>query len=186
MTIEAYLYCFKTLTRSIISDQEMLDLYRRNKNAFLHTRLSEKNSFTPEENEHVLRMIFSEDSFKSKLNKKKRLYDRFAAKIARCAFEIRDDRYRDFIILHYIYDVPAEDIAEKKHYAERSIYRLGKEARKRLEAEIKRLAPKAKRHGRNKCKKYFITNRNVILCCSNRVNSGKNRRAHIPPERAIL
>lgn len=186
MTIEAYLYCFKTLTRSIISDQEMLDLYRRNKNAFLHTRLSEKNSFTPEENEHVLRMIFSEDSFKSKLNKKKRLYDRFAAKIARCAYEIRDDRFKDYIILHYIYDIPAEDIAEKKHYAERSIYRLGKEARKRLETQIKRLAPKPQRKGREKNNRYIVTSRNVLLSCSNRLKSGKSRRASIPPERAIL
>lgn len=186
MTIEAYLYCFKTLTRSIISDQEMLDLYRRNKNAFLHTRLSEKNSFTPEENEHVLKMIFSEDTFRKKLNKKKRLYDRFTARIARCAFEIRDDRFRDYIILHYIYDIPAEDIAEKKNYAERSMYRLGKEARKRLASEILKTSPKPKRSKREKHKRYSVSKRNVLLCCSSRVNSGKNRRAHIPPERAIL
>jgi len=184
MRIEAYLYAFRMLVRSITADQEMLDLYRRNKTGFLHTRFKGKNSFTAEENEVVLRILFNEVTFHKKLEKKKRLYDRFVVKLSRCIAEIRDDRYREFLILHYLYDVPAEVIADKKNYAERSVYRLGKEARKRLEKEILAVSPKPKREDRPRNERYIISERSVLLCCSNRVRSGKNRKAALLPKRA--
>ncbi len=180
MTVETYLYGFRMLARSIVNDSEISALYKEKSGALIRRRLDGSNTLTPEEAVLVRRVLFNEEAFRQKLEKKKRLYDRYIVKLSRACEMIRDERYRDFIVLHYVYDIPAEDIAERKCYAQRSVYRIGKQARKKLSEVLLSLSPKPKRTERAKGTRYAIKSRNVILCCSQRVNSGKNRKAVYP------
>ncbi|MEA4832602.1 hypothetical protein SDC9_131607 [bioreactor metagenome] len=186
MNVDTYLYLFKMLLRDISSDRELLKLLGERENSELCLRLNSKNTINSQEMELVRRIFYDKEEVRRRLVKKCRLCDRYAVKLSRAIDAIDDNRYRDFLVLRYMHDYPVEEIAEKKHYAERSLYRIGCAAKAELKKHLITLSPKPRRTGREKSRKYAFSSRRVLISCRAKLNSGKTRRTPFYPQNYII
>ena len=94
----------------------------------------------------VLRQcIADQKEIERSLKRKKRLYQRYALRLARAIAAISIPELRKYALYRYLYGLTQEEIADWSLWSVRTVYRYGKQAKKAIEEALLQVSPKCKR-----------------------------------------
>ncbi len=139
MTFDEYISRYWLLQRAVEQDEKSLALMQSESyRSFVH-HFGESAS-------PVLRAFaLGENSLKEKLNRHRRLCERYATRLALAISLISVEEIRDFARLHYLYGLTHEEIAEMSFFSLRTVYRHAKRAKSELKKQLRAVSPKQKR-----------------------------------------
>lgn len=141
MTLEEYLTRFQLLQHGVEKDERMLALLQ-GKAYRSFVRL-----FGESPDPHLCALILSEEEVKRRMERKKRLSERYARRIAKACLKMESVELREYAICHYLYGMTHEDIAERSYFCVRTVYRQAKQAKEQLRCALLSVMPRHRRTG---------------------------------------
>ena len=172
MTMEEYLARFRLLQHAAEKDERTLALLKSPAyRSFIHRF---KNSEDP-----VLSCtVLTEKALTARLEKRQRLCERYASRIARVIAGIQTPELKEYALYHFLYGLTHEEIAERSYFSVRTVYRHAKKAREDLRIELLRVSPKIKKipsckfsvQGKLKRRSFLMdeVSRSVAICTARR------------------
>jgi len=139
VNFEEYLTRFRLIQLAVEKDEKMLELYQgKAYGVFLR-------HFGSTHHPALSRHVLTPDALEQRLQRKKRLAERYAVRIARACDRIETLELREYAIYHFLYGMTHEDLAERSQFCVRTVYRQGKLAKKELEKALLSVMPKPKK-----------------------------------------
>jgi hypothetical protein len=139
LTFEEYLARFRLLRHALEKDERALLMisgapYRDFERLFSSSR-----------DPALARMVLTEPKLRERIEKRRRLCERYAARLARGVEKIGVEELREYARLHYLYGLTHEMIAEQSFFSVRTVYRHGKKAKEAMEKALLEVSPKIRR-----------------------------------------
>lgn len=142
MTQEAYLTRFRLLQHAIEKDERSLKMIQSPQyQKFLH-------HFSSSPIPVLQSQMLGKESLETRLSRRRRLCERYAARIARAVEKIESRELKEYARYHYLYGLTNEQISEISLFSVRTVYRHAKLARKALFDALLSVSPRPVR-----CKK---------------------------------
>ena len=136
MTLEEYVARFRLLQHGAEKDERSLALLSSGAyHDFLHR-------FEKTSDPILSSVMISEEKLRKSLEKKQRLCERYAARLARAAARIKVRELREYALYHFLYGLTHEEIAHQSFFCVRTVYRYAKRARKELESAMLSVQPR--------------------------------------------
>ena len=139
MTPEAYLMRFYQLCRAVEKDESSIKLLS---SAPYQTFLSH---FRESRDPVLSAAVRSRASIASSCARKRRLCEKYAARIARAIADIPSPEAREYALCHYLYGMTHEAIAEHSFFSVRTVYRHARRAKKELNRALLAHHPRLRR-----------------------------------------
>ncbi len=139
MTFDEYLARFRLLQHALEKDERTLQL--------MQTEPCRRFTqwFGETETMPLRGLLLSEAVLRERILRRKRLCERYAARLARAIDTISVPELKEYATFHYLYGLTHEEIAESSFYSVRTVYRHGKKAKRAMEEALCRVGPKRKR-----------------------------------------
>jgi len=139
LTFEEYLTRYRLLQHSVEKDQRSVGLlqgeaYRSFCHHFEHTK-----------DPYLSVSILTKRNLEERVRRRRRLCERYAARIARAAERIADPELREYARFRYLYGLTHEQIADCSFYSVRTVYRHAGKAREAMKKSLLEISPKWKR-----------------------------------------
>lgn len=139
MKFEEYMERFRLLRLAVEQDERLLLLI--GKREYQSFEASFRDATDP-----VLKsLVLTEESLRDRLRLRKRLCERYAARIAAAVMEIDSLPLREYATYRYLYGLTQEGIADQSYFSVRTVYRHAKKAKEALKKALLRQQPKAAR-----------------------------------------
>ena len=130
MTPEAYLMRFYLLCRSVEKDENTLKMLA---SAPYQTFLAH---FQDSRDPVLSAAVRGREEVTQSMMRKKRLCERYAARIARAIADIPSVELREYALCHYLYGMTHEAIAEHSFFSVRTVYRQARRAKEALKQSL--------------------------------------------------
>ena len=89
--------------------------------------------------------VFLPENLNERIARAWRLYRKYLVRLARACDMLRDPALRSFAVNRYLYGLTHEEIAQRGHYAIRTVYRQSREVKKQLRGFLLLMMPNARR-----------------------------------------
>ncbi len=138
VTFEAYLGRFRLLQYALEKDERSLkwirgDSYR----AFLRR-------FGRSQDAVLSSVVITEETLVRRIQKRQRLCERYASRLVRAIARIPAPELREYALLHYLYGLTHEDIADQSFFSVRTVYRHGNKAKTALKEALLKVGPRCR------------------------------------------
>lgn len=90
-------------------------------------------------------LLITDKELEESIARRTKLAGRYAARLAKAAENIASPPLREYAVLRFVYGLTHEEIADLSFYSVRTVYRHSHQAKKALEAELRKIKPKAKK-----------------------------------------